>query len=252
MITRSFTATYDDIYDDDNLTGNEKFHLDILHRFYNKEKGYAHPSLKQIMKKASSKNENQTRKVLNSLGEKGYIKIVAKVGIGTRYYLLKNYIVITGNNDSTSKYDRTSNNDSGSTGNNDSKPLAKLIDKKEYINNNKNNNIDTSKKASKNKGSNLTDLIENYTSNNELKDTIIDFLEMRKIIKSPITDRGLKGILNKIDKLANEDSEKIEILEQSIMNSWKGVFPLKENQSKAYNPQENQGPKYDQDGYEII
>lgn len=156
MTTRSFTATYDDIYDDDNLTGNEKFHLDILHRFYNKEKGYARPSLKQIMKKASSKNERQTRKVLNSLSEKGYIKIVATVGVGTKYYLLKNYMVAPGNNDS--------------------KPLAKLIDKKEYINNNKNNNINTSEKASKNKKKHKYGEYKNVLLTDEEKERLIQEL----------------------------------------------------------------------------
>lgn len=97
-----------------------------------------------------------------------------------------------------------------------------------------------SKKESKkrNKDINLEVLIDNYTSNNELKDTIIDFLEMRKSIKSPLTDVGLKRMLNQITKLADEDSEKIEILEQSIINSWKGVFPLKEKKSKAHDPVE--------------
>ena len=50
---------------------------------------------------------------------------------------------------------------------------------------------------------------------------------MRKTIKSPLTDRALKGILSKLDKFGNSDFEKIEILENSIMNSWSGVFELK-------------------------
>ena len=54
-------------------------------------------------------------------------------------------------------------------------------------------------------------------------------LKMRKAIKSPVTDRALKGILNKLDELASDDKNKIGILEQSIINSWKGVFPLKQD-----------------------
>ena len=52
---------------------------------------------------------------------------------------------------------------------------------------------------------------------------------MRKSIKKPVTERGLKGILNKLDKLATTDDIKIKILENSIENCWRGVFPLKDN-----------------------
>ena len=34
-------------------------------------------------------------------------------------------------------------------------------------------------------------------------------------------------ILNKLDQYGNDDLEKIEILENSIMNCWQGVFELK-------------------------
>ena len=50
---------------------------------------------------------------------------------------------------------------------------------------------------------------------------------MRSTIKKPLTDRALKGILNKLDNFANDDLEKVEILENSIMNCWQGVFELK-------------------------
>ena len=58
---------------------------------------------------------------------------------------------------------------------------------------------------------------------------------MRKTIKKPITDRALKGILNKLDKLSNNNQIKIEILEQSIERCWIGVFPLKENKKYSIN-----------------
>ena len=63
------------------------------------------------------------------------------------------------------------------------------------------------------------------------KDTLKAFIKMRKSIKKPITDYGLKLIINKLDKMTTNNDEKIAILEQSIMNSWQGVFPLK-NQGK--------------------
>ena len=77
--------------------------------------------------------------------------------------------------------------------------------------------------------------IKDYTDNEDLKEVLIDFIKMRKTIKSPVTDRALKGILNKLDQLANEDKTKIGILEQSIINSWKSVFPLKEQNKFSTN-----------------
>jgi hypothetical protein len=71
-------------------------------------------------------------------------------------------------------------------------------------------------------------IIDEYTMNDELKEAIFEFIKMRKLIKKPVTDRALKGIFNKLDKLGRSDGEKIAILDQSIQNSWQGVFELKE------------------------
>ena len=56
---------------------------------------------------------------------------------------------------------------------------------------------------------------------------------MRKAIKRPLTDRAMKGILSKLNDCASDDLEKIEVLDQSIMNSWQGIFPLKEKTPTA-------------------
>ena len=71
----------------------------------------------------------------------------------------------------------------------------------------------------------------------ELKQALMDFEEMRKRIKKPLTDRARQLLLNKLTKLAGNDMDlKIEILEQSIMNSWQGVFPIKEDRRGSGNP----------------
>lgn len=56
---------------------------------------------------------------------------------------------------------------------------------------------------------------------------------MRKAIKRPLTDRAMKGILNKLDNYTSDDLEKIEVLENSIVNCWQGIFPLKEKTPTA-------------------
>lgn len=79
----------------------------------------------------------------------------------------------------------------------------------------------------KEKNTTIDKLIKEYTNNDNLIETLKDFVEMRKAIKKPLTDRALKGILNKLDKLAENEDIKIKILEQSIENCWAGVFELK-------------------------
>ncbi|QEH68617.1 helix-turn-helix domain-containing protein [Cellulosilyticum sp. WCF-2] len=78
----------------------------------------------------------------------------------------------------------------------------------------------------KEKGMNA--LIESYSDNADLKECIKDFIKMRAAIRKPLTDRALKILLDKLDKLESTEGRKIKVLEQSIMNSWQGIFPLKE------------------------
>ena len=60
----------------------------------------------------------------------------------------------------------------------------------------------------------------------EFKEAVRDFIEFRKEKKKPLTARGFELFIRKLDKLANDEETKIKIIEQSIENSWTGVFPL--------------------------
>jgi predicted phage replisome organizer len=92
---------------------------------------------------------------------------------------------------------------------------------------------------------------DDYTSNNNLMISLNDFVKMRKQIKAPMTDRAISLLLSNLDKLADNDAEKIEILNQSIMNSWKGIFPLKNNFTKN-NAYENPQAKMTREAIEMI
>ena len=74
------------------------------------------------------------------------------------------------------------------------------------------------------------------------------FVQMRAFIKSPVTEQGLKLLLNKLTKISRNDAEKIAIVNNSIENNWKGFYGLKEESSyqKSVQPEK----KYDQNGYE--
>lgn len=57
---------------------------------------------------------------------------------------------------------------------------------------------------------------------------LVDFTDHRKALKKPLTEHGLKLIVSKLEKLEPVSVEnRIKILEQSMVNGWTGVFPLK-------------------------
>nr|DAR01072.1 MAG TPA: replisome organizer [Caudoviricetes sp.] len=103
------------------------------------------------------------------------------------------------------------------------------LDKEEDIDIDKEKNI---KKEKPNKSA-LDDLIFKYTSNPDLNKAIEDFVDMRKRIKKPLTERALNILFVKLDTLSGgNDSNKIKILENSILNCWQGIFELKPEQKE--------------------
>lgn len=77
------------------------------------------------------------------------------------------------------------------------------------------------------KDSEAREVIKAYTDNLNLQETLEQFLEMRKEIKKPMTGNAVKRLTTKLDGLATTDNEKIAILEESIINGWQSVWPLK-------------------------
>ena len=75
-------------------------------------------------------------------------------------------------------------------------------------------------------------LIQNNFNDEQLKNTIYEFIEMRKSIRKPITTKGLELIIKKLYQLSTNVDEQIEIINNSIMNNWQGIFPLKYNTYK--------------------
>ena len=58
-------------------------------------------------------------------------------------------------------------------------------------------------------------------------ETIKEFIKMRKQIKAPMTDRALQLLLWKLVSYSKDPGEQIAILNESIENSWKGIYPPK-------------------------
>ena len=89
------------------------------------------------------------------------------------------------------------------------------------------------KKANNNTNNNTNNNIE-YYSNKKLNDLFLDFLKLRKELKARNTDRAINSLLNTLSEY--DDATKYKMIDKSIRNSWKDVFPLKENKSYQQKP----------------
>lgn len=78
-----------------------------------------------------------------------------------------------------------------------------------------------------------------FPDNEELNRAFADYADMRKQIKKPLTDRAAELAVKKLHELAAmpfgdeiDDELAVRILEQSVMNCWQGLFPLKEQDGR--------------------
>jgi hypothetical protein len=72
-----------------------------------------------------------------------------------------------------------------------------------------------------------------YPLDEKLNDAFKDFIQYRKKIRKPMTGKGVELAIKKLDSLTADNDIKIEIINQSIMNGWTGLFPPK---SDSKNP----------------
>ena len=199
-----------------DLKATQKIVLITILSYHNKERGYSYPSHSDLMRDCCIKDKNTLIKAIKDLEALGYLRKETIKGVGNRYYVEE-----VGENKTTEKISSVKNPTGGVW-----KTQLEVCEKPNTINTKTNTKINTNNKKEKEK-TNIDKIINTYTENNSLVEAIKDFIKMRKTVKKPITDRGLKMILNKLDQYGNDDLEKIEILENSIMNCWQGVFELK-------------------------
>lgn len=86
---------------------------------------------------------------------------------------------------------------------------------------------DISKKEKNKKRKTFEEILNENNFSEELRNTIKDFIDMRKTIKKPMTSKALELLLKNLERLTNLEEEKIAILNQSIEHSWQTVYPLK-------------------------
>lgn len=67
----------------------------------------------------------------------------------------------------------------------------------------------------------------------ELKELYVEFIKMRKLSKAPMTDKALKMLIKRCETLKpNNIAIQKEMLETAIINNWKSVYPIKQNEKK--------------------
>jgi len=66
-----------------------------------------------------------------------------------------------------------------------------------------------------------------FPDDSELNSAFKDFVEFRRLKKSPLTDRAIELCIKKLDTIGSTNAERIEIINTSIERGWTGLFALK-------------------------
>ena len=80
---------------------------------------------------------------------------------------------------------------------------------------------------SKNISSDLLSLTADYSA--EFNEAWQAFIDMRKVMKKPLTIRAAKTIIKKLNEYANDEKGMIALLDNSIEHNWQSVYEPKEN-----------------------
>jgi len=203
----------------DKMSIDEIEIIRLLSRYSNYDTNVAGYTVNQLVVNADKRLNLTTQKVrtiLKKFEKNGYIKFISSGSKGKESTLK---IILK---DKLFNQQQCNNNVTNKT-----EQLQEVEDSKQQQSN---NNLTT---LSKKKEKNNNILIDSYTQNDDLKTTINDFISMRNKIKKPVTQRALKGILNKLDSFTNNDFEKILILENSIENCWLSVYELKNKKAST-------------------
>lgn len=176
------------------------------------EDGYFYSTLENIQEKTSL-TPYQQRQAINMLKDKGIIDVKIKGIPAKRYIKINEEQVVKILNNKMLKNLTTR-----------SKKTEQLEVKK--LNGNKNIN---NKNINKNKNKKEKEK-EKYFENEEVNNIFIEFLQQRKKMKAVNSERAITLLINKLSKY--DDDIKIKMIEQSILNSWKGVFEFKIKKEK--------------------
>ncbi len=111
--------------------------------------------------------------------------------------------------------------------------------KEKFKDNNTSSFNNTNNKSKKERKKSGYDDILSSIQDTSLRELYTEYIKMRKLIKSPMTDRALTMLIDKVNKLEPGNIERQKrLLETAIMNNWKSVYPLKDEvkeKTKSFN-----------------
>lgn len=103
------------------------------------------------------------------------------------------------------------------------------------INNNKSINIDNNKKVSK---TSFEDLINQFTSDTEERELLIEWLKVRKAKRSAMTDKAIELNLNKLKDCAVKSGLSVkDYLQEIICRGWQAFYVINSFASKTVKKQ---------------
>lgn len=74
------------------------------------------------------------------------------------------------------------------------------------------------------------------------------YMEMRRKIRKPMTDRAIKLAFITLDNLRLQGQDVAAVLDQSTLNSWQGLFPVSERRSEVRPNQPSRFPSLGKHG----
>ena len=86
--------------------------------------------------------------------------------------------------------------------------------------------------------------IEEFTTDDELKNVLYEFVEMRTKLRKKPTDYAFTLILKKLSNLSGDVNIKKEIVNQSVVSSWVDIYPLKKDYVSRFNKKEKDLPSW--------
>jgi len=70
------------------------------------------------------------------------------------------------------------------------------------------------------------------------------YVDMRKKIRKPLTDRAIALAISTLDKLRAEGYEPGAVLDQSVLNGWQGLFAIREERRNTTPQGQQQRAKF--------
>lgn len=120
----------------------------------------------------------------------------------------------------------------------------------------KEKDIDIPKEKNKKKRDKKKKSVEDVLNERNLSDglgkAVHDFIDMRADINKPMSGTALELMLNKLDGMASDEKTKIDILNQSIINGWQGIFDIERGRGNGKKVYQQKMTKNDEEALDFV